>query len=856
MGGLMGRLVVKLARSLLLIGVVGVLASLALFTAAQRDLAGKEHRLLVTRSRVQISTILYRTGQLVIPLREASVVATTGTPEEFTRLVKRVRIGSISVDLTLLGARGKRWVDLAHARGGTRPRLTFGPNNRSRLTSAAAKQQPSIINTDRRAGRQHVLVALPGLGRKDRLVYADIQNVGPHGGTGSELFPRIDGLDFALYPGTSPNPLLSATSVASGQLTGYTFSQRASISGFDVFIVTKARGPLTALGDQAVPWVALGAGLVLTLMLMLVTRNRRRQRATASELTTEVQQAQDELLASERRFTGLFDNASDIVMLLDAEGCIVEVNQAGTAALGRTHDQLLGMRLVDLSSPDNAATLDHFLERTVATGTDRGARHASDFISTSGRRIPLDMSVAPMRSGSTITGMQVMARDVTDQREFERQLTHQAHHDALTGLANRALMFDEIDRALTGGHSGRRTVVLMIDLDEFKQINDNFGHAAGDELLREVARRIATTMRPEDVCARLGGDEFAVVIEHLPTGIEPGEVAERLLEVLRRPIMLAGQAHTIGASVGIAEPTDERIRANELLRNADIAMYEAKNNGRNCFAIFDESMLAEITARARLIDELEQGIERGELVAHFQPIVLMETGRITAAEALVRWQHPTRGLLGPTDFIPLAEETGLIVQVGRWMMREACRQATLWAKVDDEIAVTVNVSGRELEEHDFFESVRTAIAASGIDASRLIVEITETLLLGDSNAAEQLLRLKALGVQIAVDDFGKGYSSLDYLRRFPIDVLKIDKGFTERLDDERGASLFAAIIQLAHSIGLETVAEGIETMEQFSYARHVRCDRGQGFLFDRPLEAEMLVQRLLDFHERASAQAA
>ena len=845
----MGRPLVTMPRSLALIALAGLICSGAAFLLARDRLQSQEHRLLVNESQDRIAAINVRAGGLIAPIRDASIVAATGTPKDFTRLISGYRAGVTHVDLSLLEARGKRWLDIAHDGGAQRPALHFGPKQRARLTAAAQRSQPTVLRSTVKGPTLHVLLALPARGRSDRVIIADAS--APE--QSRSALPTLGGLDFAVYLGTQPTArTLSAATTPRLPLGGDTYSDVSTINGVDVLTVTRARASLTSLADRLLPWVALVAGLIVTGAAMLLKKGRRRREIETLELSDEVRLAQDELLASERRFTGLFDNASDIVMLLDADGGIVEVNRAGASALGRTHDQLLGMRLVDLASPEHAAGLEHFLEQTFQRGTDRGARHASDFISTSGRRIPLDLSVATMRSGPTITGMQVMARDVTDQREFERQLTHQAHHDALTGLANRALMFDEIDRALVGG-GVRRTVVLMIDLDEFKQINDNLGHAAGDELLREVAKRIATTMRPIDTCARLGGDEFAVLIEDLPAGIEPPDVAERLLDVLRQPFMLAGQPHTVRASIGIAEPDDDTVRANELLRNADIAMYEAKNNGRNCHASFDHSMLADITARARLIEELEDGIGRGELVARYQPIVLMETGRISCTESLVRWQHPTRGLLGPNDFIPLAEETGLIVQIGRWIMREACNQAVAWSHLDPEIAVTVNISGRELEEHDFFESVRTAIAASGIAPSRLIVEITETLLLGDSNAAEQLKRLKSLGIRIAVDDFGKGYSSLDYLRRFPIDILKIDKGFTDRLDDERGANLFAAIIQLAHSIGVETVAEGIETMEQFSYAREVRCDRGQGYLFDRPLEASVLEQRLRDFHERAEA---
>ena len=849
MTSLMGRLLVTLPRSLALIALVGLLCSGAAFLVAHDRLQNQEHLLLISESHEQVAEISVHAGELIAPIRDASILAATGTPKDFTRLISSFHAGASRVELSLLEAKDKRWLDIAHDGGAQRPPLHFGPKQRSRLTGAARRAQPTVLRTSVKGTTLHVIMAVPARGRADRLVIAEAS--GP--GSARGAVPPGGNLDFAVYLGTTPTArTLSAASTPKLPLSGDTYSQVSTVSGVEILTVTRARNPLSTLVDRLMPWIALAAGLLITGIAMVLKKGRRRREMETMELSDEVRLAQDELLASERRFTGLFDNASDIVMLLDADGGIVEVNRAGASAHGRTHDQLLGMRLVDLASPEHAAGLEHFLEQTFTRGTDRGARHASDFISTSGRRIPLDLSVATMRSGPTITGMQVMARDVTDQREFERQLTHQAHHDALTGLANRALMFDEIDRALVSG-GPRRTVVLMIDLDEFKQINDNLGHAAGDELLREVAKRIATTMRPIDTCARLGGDEFAVLIEDLPAGIEPPDVAERLLEVLRQPISLAGQPHTVRASIGIAEPDDDTVRANELLRNADIAMYEAKNNGRNCHASFDHSMLAEITARARLIEELEDGIARGELVARYQPIVLMESGRISCTESLVRWQHPTRGLLGPNEFIPLAEETGLVVQIGRWIMREACNQAVAWSAIDPEVAVTVNISGRELEEHDFYESVRTAIAASGIAPSRLIVEITETLLLGDSNAAEQLKRLKSLGIQIAVDDFGKGYSSLDYLRRFPIDILKIDKGFTDRLDDERGANLFAAIIQLAHSIGLETVAEGIETMEQFSYAREVGCDRGQGFLFDRPLEATELEQRLRDFHEQAEA---
>jgi diguanylate cyclase (GGDEF)-like protein len=433
-------------------------------------------------------------------------------------------------------------------------------------------------------------------------------------------------------------------------------------------------------------------------------------------------------------------------------------------------------------------------------------------------------------------------------QEKTGQLRHQALHDTLTGLPNRVLALDRAQQMLARARRQNLPVAaLFVDLDGFKHVNDTFGHAAGDELLRIVAARLMSVVREGDTAARLGGDEFIVLLEGPTLDAGPELVAERLLEVLRQPYDLSdslARQLSVTASVGIAAGL--RASADELLRDADLALYGAKASGRNRYALFQSSMQTASHDRLTLEMDLAEALGRRQFFLRYQPTFDLQTESVVGVEALIRWRHPTRGVVSPDQFIPVAEESGLIVPIGRWVLDEACRQASTWRRHGHLIGMSVNVSARQLDDDELIEDVRRALERTGLDPVALTLEITETTLMRDAEAtAKRLTLLKQLGVRIAIDDFGTGYSSLAYLRQFPADALKIDRSFIDGITTSKAsAALIQTLVQLGKALGIETLAEGIEDQAQLETLQREQCDQGQGFLFSRPLDVEA-VERFL-----------
>jgi diguanylate cyclase (GGDEF)-like protein len=423
------------------------------------------------------------------------------------------------------------------------------------------------------------------------------------------------------------------------------------------------------------------------------------------------------------------------------------------------------------------------------------------------------------------------------------QLRHQALHDALTGLPNRALIMDRADQMLISARRrGVEASAMFMDLAGFTGVNDTFGHPVGDELLRCVAERIGEVLRESDTIGRLGGDEFVVLVEG---GAD--QIAERILEVLREPFDLGtGAPISITTSIGIA--TGDREAAKDLLRDADIALYEAKGAGRNRYAEFRHEMHIAAHDRLALENDLRGAIARHELFLVYQPILNLDSGRIVAVETLLRWQHATRGLVPPSEFIALAEDSGLIVQIGAWVLETACEQAAQWAASGIPVPISVNVSARQLDDPGLLRTVDHALLRSGLDGSQLVLEITETALMRDpEDAADTLRALKTYGIMIAIDDFGTGYSSLAYLQQLPVDALKIDRTFIAASARSRDSDpLIQTLVQLGRSLGLRTVAEGIEDEAQLAHLRELGCDNGQGYLFAPPLEVAALERLIAD----------
>ncbi|HEY4954555.1 MAG TPA: EAL domain-containing protein [Gemmatimonadaceae bacterium] len=428
--------------------------------------------------------------------------------------------------------------------------------------------------------------------------------------------------------------------------------------------------------------------------------------------------------------------------------------------------------------------------------------------------------------------------DLTVKRETQEHLLYSTLHDALTGLPNRSLFTERLRHSMHRNvrHPDDMFAVLFLDLDRFKDVNDNLGHFAGDELLRAVARRLEVCIRPEDTVARLSGDEFAILLESINETSDAGRVAERIEEALSFPINLAGAEVTTSASVGIVTSTMSHDQPEQLLRSADMAMYRAKAAGRARYEMFDRTMHSDALARLQLETDLRRAVEQGEFRLHYQPLVSLRTGHITGLEALIRWEHPVRGLVQPSDFIPIAEETGLIVRIGRWVLTEACRQLKAWQGAHprpEPLSISVNLSVKQFSQPDLIDQLARAVRTTGIPPESLRLEITEAALIDKGGAAMAVLtQIKHLGAQIYLDDFGTGYSSLIYLHRLPIDAIKIDRELVSTMDtDERNLRLVRTILTFAQIIGVRTEAEGISTAEQLRELRALKCEHGQGFLF-------------------------
>jgi diguanylate cyclase (GGDEF)-like protein len=429
-----------------------------------------------------------------------------------------------------------------------------------------------------------------------------------------------------------------------------------------------------------------------------------------------------------------------------------------------------------------------------------------------------------------------------ENRVLEARLVHQAFHDSLTGLANRALFRDRVEHALTRCSRGGRVAMLLFDLDNFKSVNDTVGHLEGDMLLTAVADRLRRATRGCDTVARIGGDEFAVLLDGIQSDEDAMCVLERVAEAMRLPISLQGHEFTVGASVGVAF-SDGVEQVEELLRNADVAMYSAKDNGKGRHAVFHPGMYTALLERLELEADLRQAVERGQLKVFYQPIVELETGALTSVEALLRWHHPDRDVGSTAGFISIAEQTGLIVPIGRWVLAEACRQGRRWqleAANGETPTISVNVSARQLQEPAFAHDVATILAETGFPAERLILEITESALMANMTVVvDRLHELKALGLRLAIDDFGTGYCNLTYLQQFPLDILKIDKSFVTSMAEIGGDAMLAStIVGLATTMKLHTIAEGVERADQRSQLLALGCSHGQGFLFAKAVDAD------------------
>jgi diguanylate cyclase (GGDEF)-like protein/PAS domain S-box-containing protein len=549
--------------------------------------------------------------------------------------------------------------------------------------------------------------------------------------------------------------------------------------------------------------------------------------------------ALDHVAGSEAHFRSLAQNSSDVITIVDAEGVITYQSSSVERVFGFAPEEMVGEELISWLHPDDVDELLVFLDSSQqgkeASGLVRTRMHHRDGTWRVG-----ESAVRNLYDDPGVRGLVLNTGDATERVALESELRTRAMHDPLTGLANRDLFVDRVDNALARRFRDERPVcVLFLDLDDFMLINDTSGQSVGDLLLKQTGERLEKCVRPSDLVARLGGDEFALLLENAD-GWTAENIARRIIDEFAHPYRILEQEILVRASVGVAV-THGTETSEDMLSGADTAMHVAKSRGKGRYEVFEPEMRQASVDRSALRTDLEWALQRAELTIHYQPMVVLPSGRLSGFEALVRWNHPTRGRLNPDQFIDLAEESGMIISIGGWVLRNACKQAAAWARLlNHDLTIAVNMSARQIQDPGLIAKIRAALAASGLKPNSLILEITESATVEDTKRAIEVLNsLKEIGVGLAIDDFGTGYSSLSYLRRFPVDQLKVDKSFvSELVTNPEDLAIVSSVVSLGHSLGLSVVAEGVETPAQLEKLCEMGCDQGQGFTWRRPSDAE------------------
>ncbi|MFC6478089.1 putative bifunctional diguanylate cyclase/phosphodiesterase [Pseudomonas asuensis] len=588
-----------------------------------------------------------------------------------------------------------------------------------------------------------------------------------------------------------------------------------------------------ALLDSILPFFGI-AGLMLIASTWLVLRNALATAKLMEAHYRELTRSKEALAISEERFRDVAEAASDWLWEVDAKYCLTYLSGRFEEVTGTAPDLWIGKSLDELLSTNNEPLTIWLSHQKETSGSSPLVCHYHD---RQGKERTCRVSARPIKDGTQ--GFRGTASDITDEVKALAQIKHLSLHDSLTDLPNRNRLNDFLNKHVGSSTRLAPVALLSIDLDRFKPVNDALGHAAGDRVLREVAKRLRNCIREADLVARIGGDEFIVVMTRVQGHEEISALSSRIIDQLHQPIRIEEQTVFIGGSIGVALAPSDTDKAEELLRLADIALYQSKAAGRNTWRFYSHEMNELIISRRRLESDLRQALERDELSLHFQPRYSLTGDRLTGFEALLRWHHPEHGLLMPDRFIALAEDTGLIVPIGNWVLMSACKIAASWPQP---VGISVNLSPRQFGRHDLINQVQHALTESGLDSSRLELEITERVMLDDADGAlETLNSLKALGLRLHMDDFGTGFSSLGYLRSYPFDGIKIDRSFVAGIGknpDDR--AIVQAIITLGQSLGMIVTAEGVETAEQLERLRGDACDEVQGFHFSKALPAHEL----------------
>ena len=643
----------------------------------------------------------------------------------------------------------------------------------------------------------------------------------------------------------------TAAALKSGQSLWLTWHKGFLWTSITYFAGASAAGIIAKLIDAAGFYAFLATTPIIVIVYFTYSTYLKNVEASFAQ-AEQAERHVEALKESEERFIKAF-NASPAPMTISQyeDGRYLYVNDSYLRITGYGRDEIIGHNTSELNlwaDPSVGQRLVKMLEHEgriheeevtfrLKSGEIRTGLFSAEIIDVGGEHCILTTTI-----------------DITDRKRAEERLLHEAFHDVLTGLPNRALFVDHLKLSVerVKRREDRLFAVLFLDLDRFKIINDSLGHMVGDQLLVGIARRLEICLRPGDTVARMGGDEFTILLEDLTHVTEAIEVAERLQKALALPFNLNGHEVFTTVSIGIALSTTGYDRSEEVLRDADTAMYRAKMLGKARHEVFDKTMHARAMQILQLETDLRRALERNEFVLHYQPIVALETGTIRGFEALIRWQHPERGFISPDDFIPIAEETGLIVPIGQWVIEEACRQIRRWQDEFPQyppLQISVNLSSKQFINSDLIAQIRQALRETGLDAHSLKLEITESMVMENVEVATDMLQqLRNLGIELSIDDFGTGYSSLSYLHRFPISTLKIDRSFVSSMTgNNENAEIVRTIMMLARSLKLDVVAEGVETQDQLSQLAALECEYGQGYFFSKPLNAEA-ASRLLAEH--------
>jgi len=566
----------------------------------------------------------------------------------------------------------------------------------------------------------------------------------------------------------------------------------------------------------------------------------------------ERQTAREMLSAEKERAQMTLDSIGDAVLSTDLQGRITYLNAVAEKITGWTREEAAGKDVDDVFVIIDGSTREPCLN-PLKTAREQNktaglTRHCI-LIRRDGNEFAIEDSAAPIHDPRGVTtGAVIVFHDVSVARAVEAEMSHLAQHDTLTKLPNRTLLQDRLGQAITtAGRNGTRIAVLFLDLDGFKHINDSLGHAIGDRLLQSVAKRLLASVRTSDTVSRIGGDEFVVLLSEVAHAGDAGVKAGKILAALNAPLEIDQHNLRVTASIGVTTYPEDGQETAMLIKNADLAMYQAKENGRNNYQFFEKDMNVRALERQSVEENLCFALDRDELVMHYQPKISLITGEITGVEALIRWQHPERGLIGPLQFISVAEDCGLMLPIGNWVLRESCRQAKAWQDAGlRPIEMAVNVSSVEFRNEDFLEGVRAILEDTGLSPHYLGLELTESVLMQHAEFTVPVLKkLKAMGVRLAIDDFGTGYSSLSYLRQFPIDTLKVDQSFVHGISaDTDDATIINAVINMGGNLKHRVIAEGVETVEQVAFLRAHGCDEGQGYYFSRPVPASQFAKLL------------